>query len=212
MNYIEQMKAYIAKEEEILSGLDLDSVNNLMNVLEKARKDGRTVFICGNGGSAATASHFVCDFCKGVSLNQEKKYNFECLSDNTPLMTAIANDIGYDDIFVIPLKAKMHPGDVVVGISGSGNSENVVRALSPNRRWSRHLRPKLPPPPSSWSSGRCPRVSGPIFWRGSRRRWGWEPCCWPMAVGSKGLSASRVHWPGLATSPNLAAGGLLSAA
>ena len=129
MNYIEQMKAYIAKEEEILSGLDLDSVNNLMNVLEKARKDGRTVFICGNGGSAATASHFVCDFCKGVSLNQEKKYNFECLSDNTPLMTAIANDIGYDDIFVIPLKAKMHPGDVVVGISGSGNSENVVRAL-----------------------------------------------------------------------------------
>ena len=129
MNYIEQMKAYIAKEEEVLSGLDLDSVNNLMNVLEKARKDGRTVFICGNGGSAATASHFVCDFCKGVSLNKEKKYNFECLSDNTPLMTAIANDIGYDDIFVIPLKAKMHPGDVVVGISGSGNSENVVRAL-----------------------------------------------------------------------------------
>ena len=99
-------------------------------MMETARKNGKTVFICGNGGSFATASHFVCDFMKGVSLNQEVKYNFECLGDNVPLMTAIANDISYDDVFVMPLRAKLGEGDLVIGISGSGNSENVVRAIA----------------------------------------------------------------------------------
>ena len=133
MKYREQLKQYLAQEQRVLSELDLDSVDALMDAMEQARLGGRRIFICGNGGSAATASHFVCDFCKGVSLGQEKKYDFECLSDNTPLMTAIANDIGYDRVFEIPLQAKLHPGDLVIGISGSGNSENVVRAL----RWAK---------------------------------------------------------------------------
>ena len=62
------------------------------------------IFICGNGGSASTASHFECDFNKGISYDQDVKYDFECLSDNVPMMMAIANDIGYDDIFITPLK------------------------------------------------------------------------------------------------------------
>ena len=129
MNYQKQLADYLEEEKRILSELNLDAVNTLLNLMEDARLNHRRIFICGNGGSSATASHFVCDFCKGVSLNQDVKYDFECLNDNTPLMTAIANDIGYDDVFVLPLKAKLSEGDLVIGISGSGNSENVVRAL-----------------------------------------------------------------------------------
>lgn len=129
MNYLPQIADYLRLEIEILQQLDHASVNTLMNMMEQTRLAGKRIFICGNGGSAATASHFVCDFMKGVSLNQAVKYDFECLNDNTPLMMAIGNDIGYDDIFEIPLRAKLHEGDLVIGISGSGNSENVVRAI-----------------------------------------------------------------------------------
>lgn len=130
VDFLPAISEYLRMEKEILEKLDVQAVNNLMNLMEDTRKGGGRIFLCGNGGSAATASHFVCDFMKGVSLNQSVKYDMECLSDNTPLFSAIANDIGYDDVFVIPLKAKLHPGDLVIGISGSGNSENVVRAIA----------------------------------------------------------------------------------
>lgn len=129
MNYLTHIEQYLQTEIEILQQLDKEAVNTLMNMMEDTRKAGKRIFICGNGGSAATASHFVCDFMKGVSLEQRVKYDFECLNDNVPLMMAIGNDIGYEDIFVMPLRAKLHPGDLVIGISGSGNSENVVRAI-----------------------------------------------------------------------------------
>ncbi len=128
-NYIERITKYIETEKKVLDSLSKEDINTVMNVLEEARLSGKRIFICGNGGSAATASHFCGDFNKGVSLNQDVKYNFECLSDNIPMMMAIANDISYDDIFVIPLKNKMKNGDIVIGISGSGNSKNVVKAL-----------------------------------------------------------------------------------
>lgn len=128
-DYTEQINAYLKKEKEVLANLPIEDINDVMNVLEKARSQGRRIFICGNGGSASTASHYVCDFNKGVSFGQKVKYDFECLSDNVPMMMAIANDIGYDDIFIVPLQNKLREGDVVIGISGSGNSENVVRAL-----------------------------------------------------------------------------------
>lgn len=129
IDYTEQIKDYIRAEKEILSNVRIEDISSVMNVLEKARLNGQKIFICGNGGSASTASHFVCDFNKGVSFGQEKKYDFECLNDNVPMMMAIANDISYDDIFIVPLKNKLNAGDVVIGISGSGNSENVRRAL-----------------------------------------------------------------------------------
>ena len=128
-DYTNEIKTYIAMEEHVLRNLPVEDINTVMNVLEHARLSGRRIFICGNGGSASTASHYECDFNKGVSYDQEIKYDFECLSDNVPMMMAIANDIGYDDIFVTPLKNKLKSGDVVIGISGSGNSENVVRAI-----------------------------------------------------------------------------------
>lgn len=129
-NYIDQIKSYIEKEIEVLQRLPLEDINTVINILEEARLDKKRVFICGNGGSASTASHFECDFNKGVSYEQKIKYDFECLSDNVPMMMAIANDISYDDIFVVPLRNKLRSGDIVIGISGSGNSENVVKALT----------------------------------------------------------------------------------
>ncbi len=127
-DYTDKIKKYIDLEIEIMKSLDVEAVNQVMNALEDARVNGKTIYICGNGGSAATASHFVCDFNKGVSEHQEQKYHFICLNDNIPTMMAVANDISYDDIFVFPLRGHIRPGDLFIGISGSGNSENVVRA------------------------------------------------------------------------------------
>lgn len=130
MDYKKDLRNYLNVEIEVLQELDLDAINRVMNVLENARITGKKIFICGNGGSAAIASHFCCDFNKGVSEKQENKYNFECLSDNIATMTAVANDINYEEVFRFPLRNKMKKGDVVIGISGSGNSENVLNAKS----------------------------------------------------------------------------------
>lgn len=128
-DYKERINTYIDMEKEVLNRLPIEDISIVMNILEEARLGRKRIFICGNGGSASTASHFECDFNKGVSYDQEIKYDFECLTDNTALMMAIANDISYDDIFVVPLKNKLKENDVVIGISGSGNSKNVVKAL-----------------------------------------------------------------------------------
>lgn len=129
IDYRGKINKYIEMEKMVLDSLSRDDISEIMNVLEHARESGKRIFICGNGGSASTASHFECDFNKGISYDQEIKYDVECLSDNVPMMMAIANDIGYDDIFVAPLKNKMKSEDILIGISGSGNSENVIRAF-----------------------------------------------------------------------------------
>lgn len=128
-DYIKDIHAYIQMEKQVLDALSEADINEVMNVLENARLNRKRIFICGNGGSASTASHLECDFNKGISYDQDIKYDIECLSDNVPMMMAIANDIGYDDIFVVPLRNKLKTGDVVIGISGSGNSQNVIRAF-----------------------------------------------------------------------------------
>lgn len=128
-DYKKQINNYLNQEINVLKQLDLDAINQAMNELERARKEGNTVYICGNGGSASTASHFTGDFNKGVSVCYEQKYNFVCLSDNIASMMAIANDVGYDDIFKLPLEGRIKKGDILIAISGSGNSENVVKAI-----------------------------------------------------------------------------------
>ena len=129
MNYEIKLKRYIETEIEVLKNLDVNEISTVMNVLEDCRNTGGHIYICGNGGSAATASHFVCDFNKGISGNLEKKYKFVCLNDNVPLMMAVANDIGYEDIFRYPLQGILEENDCVIGISGSGNSLNVLNAI-----------------------------------------------------------------------------------
>lgn len=129
MDYTKELQVYRDREIEVLQKLALESINTVMNVLEEARLSGKHIFICGNGGSAATASHFCCDFNKCISEGLEQKYNFECLSDNVPTMMAVANDISYDEVFRFPLKNKMKAEDILIGISGSGNSQNVINAF-----------------------------------------------------------------------------------
>lgn len=129
MDYTKELRKYIDEEIRVLNSLNLDEINTVMNVLERARLERRRIFICGNGGSAATATHFAGDFNKGLSEKLEIKYDFECLSDNLPMIMAVANDTSYDEIFRQPLMNKMHDGDVFIGISGSGNSRNVVNAM-----------------------------------------------------------------------------------
>lgn len=128
MSYAGEVRKYLDREAEVLSELDENEISRVMEILEKTRISRKRVYVCGNGGSAATASHFVGDFNKGASMGLETRHNFESLNDNIPMMMAVANDISYDEIFVEPLKNKLEEGDILIAISGSGNSENVVRA------------------------------------------------------------------------------------
>lgn len=129
MDYRQEITAYFEKEKAVLDAISKDDLNELMNLLMDARDKSKNIFIMGNGGSAATASHYVCDFNKGISYGKEKMFKFICLNDNIPTMMAYANDMSYADVFAGPLKNFMQAGDIVIGISGSGNSENVVRAI-----------------------------------------------------------------------------------
>ncbi len=129
MDYTKDIAAYFERLKNTIDKISKEDLNNLMNVLETARKEGKTIFIMGNGGSAATASHYCCDFNKGISYSQNKKYKLICLNDNVPTMMAYANDVSYEEVFVGPLRNFMKAGDYVIGISGSGNSMNVVNAL-----------------------------------------------------------------------------------
>ncbi len=126
---IDLINEYFEKIKKTIDNMDRNEIETFLKVLINAKNENKTIFIMGNGGSAATASHFVCDFAKGASYGKEKKFNFICLNDNIPIMMAYANDISYDDIFVEQLKNQFKKGDVVIGISGSGNSKNVLKAI-----------------------------------------------------------------------------------
>lgn len=113
---------------ETLEALDMHAVERLVEVFLDAHQRGAQIFTMGNGGSGASASHAAGDFLKGASYGLDKRFKMICLNDNVPSMMAVANDIGWDDIFVEPLKNYLQPGDVLIGISGSGNSRNVLKA------------------------------------------------------------------------------------
>lgn len=129
MDYTKQIAAYFEKLKKTIDLIDLSDLNTLMNILEKAREEGSQIFIMGNGGSSATASHYVCDFNKGISMEQDKKFKLICLNDNIPSLMAYANDLSFEDIFVRQLKNYFQAGDIVIGVSGSGNSKNVLNAI-----------------------------------------------------------------------------------
>ena len=116
--------------QQTLNDIDLDSVGLMTEMFLKARKDCSRIYTMGNGGSAANASHAAGDFLKGASFGLEKRFNIICLNDNIPSLMAIANDVGWDDIFIEPLKNFLKPDDIVIGISGSGNSKNVLKAMN----------------------------------------------------------------------------------
>ena len=129
IDYKADIVEYLKSEIAVIQKLDAEAINDALNLLDQTRLNRKRVYVFGNGGSAATASHMQNDFNKGVSEWIEPKFRFQCLNDNIATVMAIANDISYDEIFRFQLKGQLDPGDVVLAISGSGNSKNVIRAV-----------------------------------------------------------------------------------
>ena len=127
--YKQEIENYISEEIETLKRLDVNSLNDAVRLLVETKDRNGTIYVFGNGGSSATASHFQNDFNKGVSEHILRKFNFLCLNDNIPTIMAVANDIGFEEIFRFQLDGHIKPGDICIAISGSGNSKNVINAV-----------------------------------------------------------------------------------
>jgi D-sedoheptulose 7-phosphate isomerase len=129
MHPLDFVSDYRSRLAAALEKIPLERVAEAALWLREARGAGRQIFVCGNGGSAATASHFVCDVLKGCSYGRPERFRILALNDNLPTLTAYSNDVSYECVFVEPLKNFARPGDVLIAISGSGNSPNVLRAV-----------------------------------------------------------------------------------
>jgi len=125
-------KEYLAEIKRTLDSIEgdlIDKIDKLASILKRARANKNTIFVMGNGGSAATASHFALDLSKTTIVQGCPRFKVIALTDSIPGMLAWANDVGYEEIFTEQLKNLMEAGDVVIGISGSGNSMNVIKAI-----------------------------------------------------------------------------------
>jgi len=124
---------YFEELNKILARIPEKDIEDITNVIYNAYTNNRTIFIFGNGGSASTASHFACDLGKGTLSRvydpSEKRFRVVSLTDSVPTMTAYANDLSFEDIFVQQLRNLVHKGDVVIAVTGSGNSKNVIKAV-----------------------------------------------------------------------------------
>lgn len=129
MDYRKDITEYIQLEREVLSKLDINALNEAMQLIEEAYKARKKVYIFGNGGSSATAAHYQNDFNKGLSETLETKFEFVCLNNDTATLMAIANDIGFEEVFRYQLQGRIREGDLVIAISGSGNSPNIINAV-----------------------------------------------------------------------------------
>ncbi|MBQ9457498.1 MAG: SIS domain-containing protein [Bacilli bacterium] len=129
MDFIQEINEYYEREKKVIDALNREELNAAMNCLLDAYERGAYIYVFGNGGSSATASHIVCDFNKGTCYEIDKKFKFVCLNDNLPILMAIGNDDDFSNVFVYQLKDRLTKDDVVLAISGSGNSKNVVKAV-----------------------------------------------------------------------------------
>ena len=117
---------------ELLAAVDRIDTSLVQQAIEwfrEARDGSKHIFVCGNGGSASTASHFACDIVKGASYNRDSRFRIMALTDSLPTLTAYSNDVGYEVVFEEHLKNFAQADDLVMAISGSGNSPNVLRAV-----------------------------------------------------------------------------------
>ena len=124
------IRHYFATVQTMLDHVPFHAVDAVVDVLLRAGEAENTIYIFGNGGSAATASHFGCDLAKRTIVAGQPRLRVLSLTDNNALMTALSNDIGYDQVFAKQLLPLVRPDDVVIGISGSGNSPNVLNAIA----------------------------------------------------------------------------------
>mgnify|MGYP001167422025 CR=1 FL=1 len=126
---MDSIDLYLTELETVIRELSRDEVRAVADALMAARAAGRTIFIIGNGGSAATASHMMNDLNKFTIVPGKPRFKAIALTDNVPFMTAVGNDASYHDVFVEPLMNLMADGDALIAISASGNSPNVVKAV-----------------------------------------------------------------------------------
>ncbi|HDC4323218.1 SIS domain-containing protein [Aeromonas hydrophila] len=120
--------SYLVRMANTLLSIDSDNIEKIILRLETCHHKNGTIYVIGNGGSSATASHMANDFSVGLKLRGIRNFNIISLADNVPVCTAIANDIGYENIFYAQLVDKLTSDDVVIAISCSGNSPNIVKA------------------------------------------------------------------------------------
>jgi D-sedoheptulose 7-phosphate isomerase len=128
------IRNYLAEAKRITENISIDDVNQVIELLFEAWKKGSRVFICGNGGSASTATHFTCDLVKTAAPEGKRGFKAECLNDNIPLMLALVNDNGFDSLFYEQLRTKFSPGDVLICISVHGGAGKDKASL-----WSQNL-------------------------------------------------------------------------
>ena len=124
-------KKYINQLISTLQEMDVDAVAEIINALENVK--GK-IYVIGNGGSAATASHMVNDLGAGLRRRKIRSFDVESLSDNAPVCTALANDIGYKNVFYMQLKDRITPDDILIAISCSGNSKNITKAVKYSKK------------------------------------------------------------------------------
>lgn len=128
-NSVPYLETYLTELQETVARLPVEQVNQVVDILLKNVKTGGKVFMCGNGGSASTASHFACDLAKNTVVSGAPHFKVIALTDNMALVTAWSNDTAYDHVFSAQLDPLVQAGDVVIGISCSGNSQNVINAM-----------------------------------------------------------------------------------
>jgi len=127
---MQRVTDYVTALQQTIEQLPKDEIMRVMDLLHSARLDGCQIFIMGNGGSASTATHFVCDLAKNTRKEGWPHYKVIGLSDNMALFSAYANDEGYENVFAQQLANLVMPQDIVIGISASGNSKNVLNAIA----------------------------------------------------------------------------------
>lgn len=128
MEFANDINEYLDTSRSLLGTIDVKNIDSAIRFLLDAYRSDSTVYILGNGGSATTAEHLACDFNKGLSFGLERRFNMVCLCDNIATVMAYANDCGYENVFVNQLQGRLKEGDVLICISGSGDSKNVIKA------------------------------------------------------------------------------------
>lgn len=123
------VRDYLNLLTKAITELDETKIQEVIDIVKDAHAQDKQVFILGNGGSATTASHIACDLQKGLKQATEKRFRVSSITDNVAVMTAWANDTAYENIFAEQIDSLLQPGDVVIAISGSGNSPNVIKAV-----------------------------------------------------------------------------------
>jgi len=131
---MKNIQSYISTLHQTMDQLPQELIAEVTKILQRARMQGNQVFIMGNGGSASTATHFVCDLAKNTRHPELPHFRAIGLTDNMAIFSAYANDEGYENVFAKQLANLIQPGDVVIGISASGNSQNVLNAIQEARR------------------------------------------------------------------------------